>query len=219
MRPVHFLILLILILSLSACGSEEALTPPLFSNITAFGPATLTGRGQSITVTGKISDPAADIVIKSTVQGELTRSSDGNWQYIFSPQEGTNTVICTATDQHGNVNQMSFTVLYAPHAPVVTAVTQSLNPSPQLLVTFNNDLTSADLSTAIFTVVKDGLPPLTIAKPFSLSPLAPKSVTLTLSTALLPGSYQLTYSGVADPLSTLNNIIPVNYAFDFTIVE
>lgn len=220
MRPFCLFISLLCLLALTACGTEDELIPPAFISTTASGslgsPAILTTPSQDpgVTITGIIDDFAATLVASSTVTGEVpvvVNSSDGSWSFSLAPQEGANIISFTASDKRGNLNQMILTVNHDTTAPLVTAVTQSVDPSPQLIVTFDDALLASSLATALFAV---GDTPITAV---IFDPLTPNTVTLSLATALPAGLHQLTCSGVSDLATPDGNIIAVGYSFDFTI--
>ena len=210
MRPFYLFLSLFCLLALVACGTEEELTQPTFSNITASGsldsPTILTAPSQDldVTISGNIDDLAATIVANSTVTGEVSvpvSSIDGSWSIPpFDPLEGANIVSVTATDKRGNINQLVLTVFHDTTAPLVTAVVQSVDPSPQIVVTFNEALLEASLATALFAV--DGGTPIAAAPYDSLKP---KTVTLPLSEALITGDHILTYDGVTDIATPTGN--------------
>jgi hypothetical protein len=220
MRHFYLIFALLCILVLAACGSEEELTPPAFINITASGtlvsPTILTAPSQDpgVTISGNIDDLAATIVADSTVSGKVPVivESDGRWSFTFAPQEGANLVSLTATDARGNINQMILTVTHDTTPPVITTVTQSVDPSPQLLVTFNETLLESSLATTIFAVDATQLPVGTLD-----TLLTKKTVTLALDGALAPGTYRLTCPGVTDIATPNGNSVTADYFFDFTI--
>jgi hypothetical protein len=221
MRSFILLLSLLALLALTACGTEKELIPPSFTEVTASGSLgsvtvlTTPSQDSTVTIKGNIDDVAATIVANSTVTGEVSVdvNSDGSWSFPFDPQEGANIVSFTASDARGNINQMILTVVHDTTAPLVTAVTQSIDPPPQLIVTFDEALLASSLATALFAVDNT---PITAA---SFDPLTPNTVTLPLPVVLPAGPHTLTCSGVTD-LSTLDgNSIAVGYSFDFTIAE
>ena len=123
---------LLCLLALTACGTEEELIPPAFSNIKVNDAAVTTiapVKDPSVTITGTIDDFSATLVANSTVTGEVpvdVNSSDGSWSFTFAPlTSGANIVSFTASDKRGNLNQMILTVNHDPTPPSVTAVVQT----------------------------------------------------------------------------------------------
>lgn len=221
MRSLNLLLSFLCIFALVACGSEEELIPPAFSNITASGSLgsttilTASFRDPSVTISGNIDDFTATIVANSTASGEVTvdvDSSNGSWSFLFSPQEGVNIVSLTASDKRGNLNQMVLTVLHDTTPPSVISVTQSVDPTPQLIVTFNEALLESSLATALFAV--DGTP-LSGASLDTL--LTQRIVTLPLAVAL-SGEHLFTCTGVRDIATPDGNSVTDDYSFSFTIV-
>ena len=212
MRPFYLFLSLLCVLVLTGCGSEEEITSPVFSNIEVNGVAVSSTHFNvpNVTITGNIDDFAATIVANSTATGEksVTVQSDGTWSFPLPLKEGVNVVTFTASDQRGNINQLVLTLRYDPTAPLITAVTQSVDPSLQLIVTFNEALLASSLDTALFAV--DGTP--LTAVPFD--PSTPKIVTLTLGEALLPGIHTLTSNGVTD---LAGNSVAPDYPFEIPV--
>jgi hypothetical protein len=223
MRHFYLFFALLCILALAACGSEEELTPPAFGNIAASGSLdsttilTAPSRDPDVTISGNIDDFAATIVADSTASGKVpvVVASDGSWSFTFAPQEGANLVSLTASDVRGNINQMIVTVTHDTTPPVVAAVTQSVDPSLQLVVTFNEILLDASLETASFSVVDAENTPQ--AGPLTGSFTTQSTVSLALEGALPTGSYRLLCPGVRDIATPDGNSITTDYFFDFTI--
>jgi hypothetical protein len=225
MRSLYLFLSLLCIFALVACGSEEELIPPVFSNITASGSLgsttilTTPSQDPGVTISGNIDDFAATIVANSTASGEVAvavDSSDGSWSFLFSPLEDVNIVSFTASDQRGNLNQMFLTVFHDTTAPLVAVVTQSVDPSPQLVVTFNEALLESSLATAPFSVVNADNTPL--IGPLTGALTTFNTVTLTLDGAALPpGNYRLNCPEVRDIATPDGNSIAADYFFDFTI--
>lgn len=223
MRPFYLLLSLFWILALTACGSEEEITPPVFSNIAASGslgsitPLTAPSQDPVITITGNIDDVAATIVA-NTVSGEtsVTVQNDGTWEFDLTPKEGTNIVTFTASDQRGNINQLVLTVHHDTTAPLVKTAKQIVDPSPQLVVTFNEALLEASLDTALFSIV-NAADDTVIVDSLIATFTTPKTGTLLLGVTLLPGTYKLTCPGVKDIATPDGNSIAVGYSFNFTI--
>lgn len=213
MRQFYLLFSLLCILALAACGTEEDLTPPAFSNVMVNGDTVMSipFKDPNVTITGNIDDFSATIVANSTVTGEVpvvVNSSDGSWSFPFAPQEGANLISFIASDKRGNLNQMILTLVHDPTPPLVTAVSQSTDPSLQLVVTF--DETLADLQpTAVFAVDGNSVSGATLD-----TVLTHRIFTLPLSAVLTPGSHQLTCDGIVD---LAGNSVAVGYFFDFTI--
>ena len=223
MRFSYLLISLLLIGGLSACGSEELMIPPTFSNVMVndvdIKILTPSFNVQSVTITGNISDSAVIIVGNNstlTAETPVTVNSDGSWILNDFPlsTEGVNTVTLTASDPRGNINQLRLTVTRDTTAPVVSLVTQSLVDPLKLTVTFNEDLLDTSVATSIFTVVTDGISLTLTADPFN--PLTPRVVTLPLSVSLAAGLHQLTCVGVTDRATLGGNSVSSTYTFDFT---
>jgi hypothetical protein len=220
MRPFYLFISLLCLLALTACGTEEELTPPVFRDIRVNDAAdtSLSFKDPSVTITGIIDDFSATLVANSTVTGEVSvdvNSSDGTWIFTFAPlTTGANVVSFIASDKRGNLNQMILTVNHDPTPPTVTAVVQSVaDPeNPQLIVTFDEALLESSLTTALFAV--DGTP---LSGGTLDTLLTQRTVTLSLDTALPAGPHQLTCSGVSDLAIPDGNSIAVGYSFDFTI--
>ncbi|MDO9079643.1 MAG: hypothetical protein Q7U44_02510 [Desulfuromonadales bacterium] len=219
MRPFCLFLSFLCVLTLMACGTEDELTPPSFSNLIMRNSSDLDQvltnplTASNITITGNIDDSAATIVATTSAATEVPVivASDGSWSFPYTPNEGTNIITFTASDERENINQLIFTVIRDTTPPVVVAVTQSQSvdpPSVQLLVTFNETL--ADLQpNAVFAV--DG----TSVTGATLDTVVTHTIfTLPLSAALLAGSHQLTCDGVVD---VAGNSIAVGYVFDFTI--
>jgi hypothetical protein len=110
---------------------------------------------------------------------------------------------------------MIVTVTHDTTPPVVAAVTQSVDPSLQLVVTFNEILLDASLETASFSVVDAENTPQ--AGPLTGSFTTQSTVTLALEGALPAGSYRLLCPGVRDIATPDGNSITTDYFFDFTI--
>jgi hypothetical protein len=221
MRQFYLFFSLLCILALAACGTEEELTPPAFSNVMVNGATVMSipFKDPNVTITGNIDDFSATIVANSTVTGEVpvVVNNDGSWSFQFTANEGVNIVSLTASDVRGNINQLVLTVLHDTTAPLVTAVVQSVDPLDpnvsQLVVTFNEALLEASLATALFAVDGSAI----TAAPFD--PLTPQTVILPLGAALTTGDYILTYDGVTDiatPTGNSTDSTPT-YAFPFTI--
>lgn len=224
MRPFYLLISLIFCLFLIACGKEDVLTPPVFSEVVATGSLnsptilTLPSQDLAVTISGKIDDIAAKIVANSTVTGEkvVAVNPDGSWSFPITPLEGANTISFTASDLSGNINQMYLTVTHDVTAPTVLSVTQSVDPAaPKLFVSFNEALLPGSMTTAIFAVENADGTPLTGPLPATLTL---SIVTLTLNAPLATGPYKLTCSGVTDLSTPLGNSAST-IIFDFTIIE
>lgn len=224
MRPLTLLVFSLCLFLLVACGSEEELTPPAFSNIVATGTAgsstilSAPSQDVTVTITGEVDDFSAQLMVDSTVSGKVAVAvdpADGTWSFTFTPQEGVNNVVFTASDQRGNSHQMTLTMTHDTTAPVIAKVVQDLTTpaSPKLVVTFNESLLETSLPTAIFSV--DAGPVLSAN---AFDPLNPKVVTLPLSAALSAGSHQITCSGVSDISTPLYNSVAVDYFFDFSIL-
>ena len=222
MRSYYLLLSFFCILALTACGTEEELTAPAFSNIKVNGAAdtSLPVKDASVTITGNIDDFAGTIVATTPVSGEVpvaVNSSDGSWNFLLTPLvAGANSVSFTASDVRGNINQVILTVQHDPTPPSVTAVVQSVaDPGkPQLIVTFDEALLESSLATALFDV--DGTP---LAGGTLDTLLTQKTVTLSLPAALPAGPHHLTCSGVRDLATPDGNSIAVGYFFDFTIAD
>lgn len=212
MRPFNLILSLLCLLALVACGTEEELTPPTFSNVMVNGAAvtSIPFKDPNVTITGSIDDFSATIVANNTVTGEtpVIVKNDGTWEFSFVlAAEGSYNITFTASDARGNINQMILTVTYDQTAPLISTLTQSLvgDPSvPQLIITFSEALAPLP-STAPFAVSGSTVTSVT------LEPLTKKIVTLSLSDALLPGSHTLTCSGVTD---LAGNDLAVAYIFD-----
>ena len=216
MRSFCLFLSLLCILTLTACGSEEELNPPVFSNVKVNDAdvSSIPYMDSSVTITGNIDDFAATIVANTTASGEdaVAVAIDGRWIFEFTPLvAGLNFVNFTASDKRGNFNQMILTILHDPTPPSVIAVTQSVaDPeNPQLIVTFGEAILASSLTSALFTVNGSSVTSV------DLDPLANNIVTLTLNPVLVAGSYTLTYSGISDPAG--NMVSAAN--FDFTIAE
>lgn len=216
MRPFYLFISLLCLLALTACGTEEELIPPTFRDIRVNDAAVTTTpfKEPSVTIRGTLDDFAATLVANSTVSGEVpVIVSDGNWSFVFAPlTAGANIISFTASDKRGNLNQMILTVNHDPTPPNVTAVVQSVDPSPQLIVTFDEALLESSLATALFAVDETPLSGGTLD-----TLLTQRTVTLPLVTALPAGPHKLTCSGVSDLATPDGNSIAVGYSFDFTI--
>jgi len=215
MRPSVLLLSLLCILALTACGREEELTPPAFSNIRVNDAAVTTTpfKDPNVTITGSIDDLAATMVANSTTTGEVpvaVSGSDGSWSFPLALNAGANIVSFTASDVRGNINQMILTVHYEP-IPRVVSVTQNVDLSPQLIVTFDEALLESSLATAPFAVDSILISGATLD-----TLLTQKTVTLPLAAALTPGAHQLTCPGVTD---LAGNSIAADYTFTFTIAE
>jgi hypothetical protein len=220
MRPLHLFLSLLCILALAACGTEEEITPPVFSNIMINGAvvASVPYKESSVTITGNIDDVAATIVANSAATGERSvgvDSSDGSWSFEFAPLvAGLNIVSFTASDKRGNLNQMILTILHDATPPNVTAVVQSVaDPeNPLLIVTFDEALLESSLTTALFSVVNT-VDESVVADSLT-GTLAVSTVTLTLPLTALPeGSYRLICPAITD---LAGNGLATN-SFDFTI--
>ncbi len=217
MRSFCLFLSLLCILALVACGSEEELNPPIFSNIMVNGAVVSSTpyTDSSVTITGNIDDYSATIVANSTASGEVAvavDSSDGSWSFDFTAlTEGANIISFTVSDVRGNLNQMLLTVLHDTTAPLVTAVTQSVDPSPQLIVTFNEALLESSLATALFAV--DGAP---LSGGSLDTLLTQRTVTLPLDVAL-SGEHLFTCTGVRDIATPDGNSVTAGYSFSFTI--
>lgn len=218
MRPFFLTFSLLCILFLAACGSEEELTPPVFSSISASGSLNSTtiltapSQDDTVTIRGNIDDFSASLVANTTVTGEVpldVDSSDGNWIFEFLPQEGANTISFTVSDERGNINQMFLTLMHDTTAPTVIAVTQVLNP-PQLVVTFSESLLEASVLAESFSI--DGVD--FIGVPVQS---AANTVTLPLTTALSSGGHTLACGGIKDVATPDGNSILETYSFEFTI--
>ncbi|MDZ4185738.1 MAG: hypothetical protein U1D97_12250, partial [Desulfuromonadales bacterium] len=64
-------------------------------------------------------DLSATIVV-STVTGEdsvAVDSNDGSWSFPFTLQAGPNVINIIASDQRGNLNQLTLNLLYEPSIP------------------------------------------------------------------------------------------------------
>lgn len=225
MRPFYLFISLICILALLACGSEDELTPPVFSNIAGSGSLgsteVLTKPSQDLdmTLSGNIDDFASIIIANSTVTGEKTvpvNGSDGSWNFTFTPAEGANTVSFTASDQRGNINLLYLTVTHDTTAPVVVpnGVTQGTDLlNPQLIVTFNEALLESSVTADHFVV--DDTP---VTGAILDTVLTNRIVTLPLSVALSAGEHRLTCPGVTDLATPDGNSVTAEYSFTFPIV-
>jgi hypothetical protein len=219
MRYLYLFFSLLCILALAACGTEEELIPPAFSNIMVNGaPVTSTPySGPSVTISGNIDDVTATIVANSTVTGEVPVivESDGSWSFTFTPQEGANLVSLTASDARGNINQLILSVTHDMTPPIVIAVTQSVADSenPQLIVTFNEALLESSVTANPFAVIGA-----TIISATLDTNLTKRSVTLALDAALPAGTHQLTCTGVTDLATPAGNSVAADYSFPFTII-
>lgn len=228
MRPFYLFLSLLCLLALTACGTEEELTPPTFSNISASGSlgstTVLTAPFQDpvITIKGNVDDFSATIVAYSTASGEVPvafDSNDGSWSFDFTSfAEGANSVSFTASDERGNINQMILTLLYDTTAPLVTSVTQSLEDplSPQLIITFNEALLESSV-TADFCAV-DAIPLSGALLDMDLTKMV-VTVPLNNGLPLTPGDHLLTCTGVTDLSTPAGNSIAADYSITFTIVE
>ncbi len=224
MRQFYLLFSLLCILALAACGTEEELTPPAFSNMTGSGSLgsitilTAPFRDLNVSISGNVDDLAATIVANSTVTGEVpvaVDSSDGSWSFPFAPQEGANIISFIASDKRGNLNQMILTVLHDTIAPLVIAVLPSVD-SLQLNIIFNEALLDTSLTTALFSVVDaDGT---TVVASRNATVVTPSTVNLLMDVALLPGSYRLLCPEVKDIATPDGNSVAADYSFPFTIV-
>jgi hypothetical protein len=219
MRPSFFLFLLLCILALTACGGEEELTPPAFSNITVKGAAdtSIPFKDPSVTIAGAIDDVSATLVASSTAIGEVpvaVNSSDGSWSFNFAPlTAGANIISFTASDKSGNINQMILTVLHDPTPPSVSSVTLSMDPQnfDILLLNVTFDEVLATLSPAAIFSVVDNAGAL-IAGPFTVTLTTPSTVILPLAAETPPGTYRLICPdpGVSD---LAGNSVAVDYLF------
>lgn len=227
MRPFYLFIAFFCLFALTACGTEDELIPPAFSNITASGSLgsitilTTPFQDPGVTISGSVDDFTATVIANSTVSGEVpvvVNSNGGSWSFPLAPQEGANIVSFTASDERGNINQMILTVLHDPTAPLVTAVVQSVDPSPQLIVTFNEALLDTSLATALFSIVNpvDGA---AVLDSLIATVTTSSTVSLPLAAALPPGTYRLTCPGVKDIATPDGNPVVVDYSFDFTIAK
>lgn len=224
MRQYYLFILLLLLAVLTACGSEELMTPPVFSNVTVRDSLDLTKiltspfQNSQVTITGTIDDVTAEIVASSTVSGELT-IIDGSWAYAFAPAEGANLVTFTASDQEGNINQLFLTVTRDTTPPSMSAVAQGTNLltlAPQLIVIFSEEVLISSLKADGFVVLKDGVPLLTLSAD-PLTTTTTSMVTLPLSTALSAGTYQISCVGITDLSTPTGNSVATDYLKEFTI--
>ena len=219
MRPFYLFLLCLSLLTLTACGSEEELIPPAFLTLLVNDAEVTTTPSQDpiVTITGNIDDVAATIVANSTVTGEVpVVVIDGSWNFEFAPQEGANIVSFTASDARGNINQMILTVFHDTTAPLVTAVSQSVDPPLQLIVTFDEALLDTSLPTAPFSVA-NAVSGTVVVDSLVATVITPSTVTLPLAEVLPAGTYRLTCPGVKDIATPGGNGVTADYSFDFTI--
>jgi predicted small lipoprotein YifL len=119
MRLFSLFLSLLCVLTLTACGTEEEITPPAFSNIKVNDAdiSSIPYTASNVIITGNIDDFTATIVANSTATGEVSvavDSSDGSWSFPFTLQAGVNVVSFIASDQRGNLNQLILNLIYEP---------------------------------------------------------------------------------------------------------
>ena len=122
MRLFCLFLSLLCVLTLTACGTEEEVTPPVFSNIKVneADVSSLPYTVSSVTIKGNMDDFSATMVA-STVTGEVpvvVESSDGSWNFPLTLQAGANVITFIASDKNGNLNQLILNLFYAPPSPI-----------------------------------------------------------------------------------------------------
>ena len=123
MRFFPLFAVLLFVSLLSACGSEEEIIPPTYSDIRVNTELATAERllipytESEVTISGMIDDLSAKIVA-TTAAGDVDvpvvpiDNSKGSWTFLFPLlEESANSVTFAATDQRGNVNRLYLTVL------------------------------------------------------------------------------------------------------------
>lgn len=122
MRHFCLFLSLLCVLTLTACGTEDEIIPPVFSNIKVNDAdvSSLPYTVSSVTIKGNIDDFSATIVANSTVTGEVpvaVDSNDGSWVFPVTLQAGANAISFIASDKRGNINQLNLNLVYEPSIP------------------------------------------------------------------------------------------------------
>jgi Ca2+-binding RTX toxin-like protein len=109
-------------------GSDDAFVVKLSNNappqLTAAASAVVIDEGQTAGNTGTWSDPDADAVSLSASAGTVIPNHDGTWSWSCATTDGpaqSQTVTITATDDHGGISTIRFTLTVRNVAPAVGA--------------------------------------------------------------------------------------------------
>lgn len=111
---IFFLLASFTLLSLSACGGNQDITPPTITLSTKIGAAINDPHTNSpLTVKGTVDDPNATVEISANPSSILSNVVAGsNWSFdLKNLQEGSNLITITATDQKGNMNTAYISVI------------------------------------------------------------------------------------------------------------
>lgn len=207
-------LLIVLALLVAGCGKSEGdLVPPTLSVTlpttfpldTSFGPNQYPGPytfGGTVEAGGTVQ-----VAVNTTATIANLTVSGTSWSAeLVTPAEGNNTVTVTANDQRGNLNIVSFGVLYDSVAPSV-GYDQFMTPTPS-----DNQIIGGSVEAGA-TVTVNGNPATVIDGfwSYALSGLTTGTNNLTIS-ALDPagnGSAPLTPVLVVDPAAPALTIAPV----------
>lgn len=115
----------------AVCTFKVDTVPPTL-NITAPVDNFITNK-QSLTVEGVTNDTTStpvtvSVKLNGTDTGTVTVSADGSFSKTISLEEGTNTIVVTATDAAGKASTVTKTVEYDSSVPIFKSV--SLTPNP-----------------------------------------------------------------------------------------
>lgn len=225
MRSLPVICALFALLALCACGSEESLTPPVITVVSAVGSLgtteALTSPSQdpSIVVTGTIDNAASTIKVTvspdaATIENVVQSGTD--WSFTLIPTEGTNVVSVVASDTHGNLNRMYLPLVHDETAPKIVSLVRSNDNAAQLRLVFNEKLDTASAeNVAAYSIAGAEI---TAAALDSGEGGTFRIVTLTLSEALAAGSYSVTAAGILDLSLPNGNATDPGYTFDFTLL-